>query len=93
MILIVGGYASGKLDFALSLGYQPEEIHSLDYEIPLADLQKKPVVLWREMGCGLVPMDRDFAKQREVLGRLACDLAKEATAVYRMTCGIAQKLK
>lgn len=45
-----------------------------------------------EVGCGLVPMDAFERRYREAVGRLGEQLANKAEAVYRMTCGIAQKL-
>lgn len=46
-----------------------------------------------ELGCGVVPVDASDREWREVTGRICCRLAKEAVAVYRVTCGIPMKLK
>lgn len=46
-----------------------------------------------ELGCGVVPMDAGDREWREVTGRICCILAEEASAVYRVTCGIPLRLK
>ena len=53
----------------------------------------RAVVVCREVGCGVVPMDRGDRDRREAVGRLCCDLAREAEAVYRLQCGLAMRLK
>ncbi|MFI3312849.1 MAG: hypothetical protein R3Y62_03095 [Eubacteriales bacterium] len=94
MVLIIGGFAAGKMDFAANLGYEKEDIFQLfDTDSPIEALLEKPVVIVREMGCGLVPVDRDFRMKREEIGRLACKLAESATDVYRVSCGIGTKIK
>lgn len=94
MILIVGGFAAGKRAFASNLGYGADDVFVLEQETDsLEILCRKKVVLYREMGCGLVPMDSALREKRDKLGRLACCLAKEATEVYRVTCGIGTQIK
>lgn len=51
------------------------------------------VVVTEEIGCGLVPMDAFDRKFRETAGRLSCRLAGQAKDVYRVACGLAQKIK
>lgn len=46
-----------------------------------------------EVGCGIVPMDRDERVFREANGRVNCLLAEEADEVYRVMAGIFQKIK
>lgn len=108
MILVVGGLGAGKRDFvARQLGYAPEEmsprpedgtpvLYALEELDPLpeaADLLRREVVVCREVGCGVIPMDRKERDRREAVGRLCCDLAQRAEAVYRITCGIPMRLK
>ncbi len=50
------------------------------------------VVVTREVGCGLVPMDAFDRLWREQVGRLSCRLAEQASQVYRVCCGQAQKI-
>lgn len=59
-----------------------------------ADLWSEDVILiLREIGCGIVPMDKLESQWREVTGRLACRMAKLASDVYKMEAGIAVKIK
>lgn len=46
-----------------------------------------------ELGCGIVPVDAFDRAWREMTGRICCELAKQAQAVYRLICGIPAKLK
>ena len=42
---------------------------------------------------GVVPMDKDLRAWREMVGRTMLFLSKEADSVYRVFCGIGQKIK
>ena len=114
MVLIIGGAAQGKLDFARrelgvvawsdgtignenciynlhrALRQQPEADTALE-----AWLEAHPegVVICDEVGCGVVPMDREEHAWREQVGRTCCRLAERAAAVYRVTCGLGVRLK
>ena len=46
-----------------------------------------------EIGLGIVPADREERLWRDVTGRLCCLLAEEAEEVYRLWCGLPQRLK
>ena len=46
-----------------------------------------------EVGCGVVPLERADRERREAIGRLCCQLAQKAQAVYRLQCGLAMRLK
>ena len=74
----------------------------LDDEQALALLKEKllavpdasgRIVLTDELGCGLVPISAEERKWRETTGRFCEALAKEADEVYRVSCGLAQKLR
>ena len=51
------------------------------------------VVVCDELGCGIVPIDARERELRERVGRLQCLLAARAQAVYRVCCGIPQRIK
>lgn len=51
------------------------------------------IILYTEVGSGLVPVDEKERTAREAVGRLSILLADEADEVYRVFCGIAKKLK
>ena len=57
--------------------------------------EKNPdvIVVTEEVGCGVVPMDAFERKWREVCGRAAVILAERSEQVYRVICGIPQRLK
>ena len=51
------------------------------------------VILCDEVGCGVVPMDREDRAWRERVGRTCCALAERADCVIRLYCGIPSILK
>ena len=51
------------------------------------------VVTCDEVGCGVVPLDRNDRDWREAVGRLGCALAAEADTVVRVTAGLPQAIK
>lgn len=69
MILVIGGRGAGKRSFVTDvLGFSPEQfaengpvlygLEELDPLPPLEALLGRAVVVCREVGCGVVPMDR-----------------------------------
>ena len=114
MVLIVGGAAQGKREFARrelgvaawsdgvigaencsdglhrALRHQPEAEALL--ERWLAE-HPDGVIICDEVGCGVVPMDREERAWREHVGRACCRLAERAAAVYRVNCGLGVRLK
>ena len=104
MILVIGGRGAGKRSFVTDvLGFSPEQfaedgpvlygLEEMDPLPPLEALLGRAVVVCREVGCGVVPMDRGDRDRREAVGRLCCDLAREAEAVVRVHCGFPQAIK
>lgn len=97
MILIIGGRGAGKQEFAKTLGCDPKKtlsaLHELDPLPPLEELLGYEAVICDEVGCGVVPLERKDRERREAIGRLCCQLAREAQAVYRLQCGLAMRLK
>jgi adenosyl cobinamide kinase/adenosyl cobinamide phosphate guanylyltransferase len=69
-------------------GLNAEEIH-----IRLSPHIREAIVISREIGCGIVPMDAADREWREVHGALLQRLAKEANGVTRIFCGIPEALK
>ncbi len=51
------------------------------------------VVIADELGNGVVPIDRADRQWRECTGRILIELAAGATEVYRVVCGIGQRIK
>ena len=51
------------------------------------------IVISREIGCGIVPMDPFERAYREAHGRILARLAERSEHVIRIFCGIAEVLK
>lgn len=58
-----------------------------------ASVGSELVIIADELGCGIVPMDAADRQWRETTGRLLCFVAEQADEVYRLVCGIPQRLK
>ena len=58
-------------------------------------LERRPevTILCREVGCGVVPLDREDRDWRERVGRTCCALAERADRVVRLCCGLPTYLK
>lgn len=46
-----------------------------------------------EIGNGVVPLEPEDRRWREITGSILTALAKEATEVHRVVCGIGQRIK
>ncbi len=68
-----------------------EEVKTLAGE--LADANPDIVIVCDELGCGIVPADAFLRTYREAAGRVCTELAVYADKVYRVVCGIGQKIK
>ena len=106
MVLVVGGKHQGKYAFAKSLSEDvAKDLHAQIRtcmergEDPwvLAEQVRSShsngVITMAELGCGLVPIDAFEREYRETVGRISCELAKKADAVYRVCCGVPMKIK
>ncbi|MEE1352735.1 MAG: bifunctional adenosylcobinamide kinase/adenosylcobinamide-phosphate guanylyltransferase [Acutalibacteraceae bacterium] len=102
MILITGPLYSGKRTYAATLPGEKlvdaqERARGLERtDIPaLAEnlCRTYDVILVTEVGGGIVPADPEEREYRENAGRLSCELAKRATNVIRLCCGIPEPLK
>jgi len=51
------------------------------------------VIVADEIGCGVVPIDRNERAWREAAGRALCVLAQKAESVTRVICGIGVRIK
>lgn len=106
MVLVIGGMHQGKYAFAKSLS--EDVVKDLHVEIrawmergedpwELAEqveaAHSDGVITLAELGCGLIPVDAFEREYRETVGRISCELAKHADAVYRVCCGIVTQLK
>ena len=51
------------------------------------------IIISRETGNGVVPIDGEQRRCRELTGRILCEISGMADKVTRIVCGIPQKLK
>ena len=79
---------TGWIREALARGEDPDA--ALD---ALLDGRPELVLIFDEVGCGVVPTDPAQRQARERAGRLSCLLAREADVVIRVCCGLPQVLK
>ena len=109
MVLILGGLGAGKKEYARSLGFTDADfstdvsdgkpvLYDLETivrgaDVPLDALLQKKLILCREVGSGVIPLDPDEREWRERVGRLCVRLAAEATAVVRIVAGIPTAIK
>lgn len=107
MIVITGGAYQGKGIFARTLGFTNEKILYNAHEIirdAMRDgkeaaeelntrLAGKSVITCDEIGMGIVPQDGFEREWRESVGRIMCDISRDADTVYRVVCGIGIKIK
>lgn len=106
MVLIVGGTNQGKTEYAKTFGKEMvEDYHKTiralirenkspgEYTKQLLTEKTDCVITIDEVGSGLIPMDAFERNYSEEVGRISCYLAAQAEAVYRMVCGIPQKIK
>ena len=59
----------------------------------LAPLFRDSVIIAREIGCGIVPMDAGERIHRELHGALLQLIARDSQSVTRIFCGIPEALK
>lgn len=62
-----------------------------DLEFDLDELQRKNpdlILVTNELGYGVVPIDRFDREYREKTGRICCSIAKRASEVHRVVCGL-----
>lgn len=50
-------------------------------------------MICNEVGCGLVPIQAEERQRRRRWAACCCQLAERAEAVYRISCGLAIRLK
>ena len=53
----------------------------------------KTVIISDDIGCGIVPLDRFDRLWRDVTGKVLIKVAEMSDNVYRVICGIVQKIK
>jgi len=72
-------------------GKNDDEIRDMIQKI--ITFHKNLVIISDEIGCGIIPMNADDRHFREFIGRIQCFLAEKADKVFRVVCGIPQRIK
>lgn len=109
MIVVIGGRYSGGKDFAeknypgspVIAGYEERIRNQMSAgEDPLQcaerfleTLRDDSVLVLTEMGCGIVPADREERDFREMNGRVNCLFAEKAKQLVRVIAGVGQVIK
>ena len=62
-------------------------------EVLAIDSLRDKIIILDDISQGVVPIDKDLRAWREMVGRTMLCLSKEADSVYRVFCGIGQKIK
>lgn len=105
MKLYIGGAYQGQEELARQENPDAEiipDFHLLlkgfngDPRIFAADFYREhhdAVVIADEIGCGVVPIDRNDRAWREAVGRALCVIAQESEQVVRVMCGIGVRIK
>jgi len=83
-IAYIDSYALNRI----RAGAEPADIFKTNLEA-----LKDSVIISNDVSCGIVPVDTDLRAWREACGRMNNYLAREADEVWRLFCGIPQKIK
>lgn len=59
----------------------------------LYDACPSRVILMNEVGSGIVPLSAHERRFREASGRLGCSLASRSSQVWRVCCGLGQRIR
>ncbi len=54
---------------------------------------KGKIIIWDDISCGVVPLDKNMREWREALGRSTSLLSRYADEVIRVFCGLGVKIK
>ena len=57
------------------------------------DMLSDAVIISNDVSCGIVPIETDLRAWREACGRMNNYLARESDEVWRLFCGLPQKIK
>ena len=58
-----------------------------------ANSLRDKVIICNEIGCGVIPINKELDNWREITGRVCCEIASFADIVIRVTAGIPQFIK
>ncbi len=108
MILIIGGAWQGKTELAHKMGFKDDEILNcfhlkikkcIEDGGSTAEFTDSVLnggyraVISDEIGCGIIPLDKEERIWREETGRALCKTAAACDEVWLVRCGIGTKIK
>lgn len=70
-----------------------QEIDPVEYIKANRSRLDSTVFICQDIFCGVVPMERQLRLWRDATGKLCQYLSREASEVYRIYCGLEQRLK
>ena len=92
----------GEIDFSRKCINNTEEfvlwcvrnnVSALDYFEKNKSLWQNSLIIFRDIFCGVVPIEKEMRLWRDESGRLLKYLSENADSVTRLFCGVPQKLK
>lgn len=93
---------SAEIDFSypcvrslevFTLACAKADIDAVEYLRSHRQLWQNTIFLCRDISCGVVPLDAQLRKWRNLNGRVCSYLAGEAEQVSRIFCGLEERLK
>ena len=65
----------------------------IDYIMKHMDDLKDKIIVCDDISCGIVPLGKDMRLYRDQLGKIMQLLSREANEVYRIFCGLGDRIK
>ena len=75
------------------LGMIKRNADPIDYIMKHMDDLKDKIIVCDDISCGIVPLGKDMRLYRDQLGKIMQLLSREANEVYRIFCGLGDKIK
>lgn len=86
-------------DIACVTGFHLLVKYGVEHNLPMEDVVEQMllahpdlIIAMNEVGCGIIPLEREDRLYREQVGRVGCMLAERADQVVRVVCGIGIEL-
>lgn len=70
-----------------------KDINPVEFTENLLMKNKDIVIIMNEIGCGIVPVDKNERFWREMCGKCGCIIAEKAETVIRVVCGTGVVIK
>ena len=104
MVFVIGGAAQGKIKFVMEHFKPIAIVDGSDCFLSIPQnsaciihyhllINPNAVIVMNEIGCGIIPLEKNEREWRENVGRCGCIIAEKASIVIRMTCGIPTVIK